>query len=257
METLLVAPGPVTTVTLNRPDVRNALSDVMIAELADVAGRLAAEPGIRVVVLRGAGPAFSAGADLRWMARQADATREENLADARRAARMFHALDALPMPVVGRIHGPALGGGAGLAAICDVVVATPAAVFGFPEVTVGLLPALIAPYVIRKIGVSGARAVFLTGERLTAERAAALGLVHEIADAATIDAAIERVTAQVLRASPSAVSAAKRLIARVAGRSPGDVLALTVEAIADQRVSPEGQEGARAFLEKRPPAWIR
>lgn len=257
MQTLLVTRGPVTTVTLNRPEVRNALNDVMLAELATVAADLSADATVRVVVLRGAGAAFSAGGDLRWMARQAAATRDENLEDARRAARALHAIDALPQVVIGAVHGPALGGGAGLSALCDIVVATPEATFGFPETTVGLLPAMIAPFVLRKIGVSGARAVLLTGARLSAERAATLGLVHRIVDAAELDEMVAAIAADALRASPAAVAATKRLIAAIAGARPADVLALTADAIAAQRASPDGQEGARAFLDKRPPAWAR
>jgi methylglutaconyl-CoA hydratase len=255
VETLLLSHGPVTTITLNRPDVRNALNEAMIGELADLAADLAADRSVRVVVLAGAGATFSAGADLRWMSRQVDATHEENLADARRAARMFHALDSLPVPVIGRIHGAALGGGSGLAALCDIVVASDDAVFGFPETTVGLLPALIAPYVVRKIGLSAARAVFLTGERFPAARAYAMGLVHQLVDASRLDEVIALVAQQCLRASPSAIAAAKQLLSSIAGRHPADVLAITAEAIATQRVAPEGQEGVRAFLEKRSPRW--
>jgi methylglutaconyl-CoA hydratase len=189
------------------------------------------------------------------MARVAGYTREENIADARRAARMFHLLDTLPVPLVGRVHGAALGGGAGLAAVCDVVVTTRDTTFGFTETTLGIVPAKISPYVVRKIGFSAARRLCLSGARFSSAEALALGLVHEVVTAGRLDAAVGRVLQTFANAAPSAVAATKRLLADVAGRRPADVLALTVDALALQRVSPEGQEGIRAFLERRPPAW--
>lgn len=253
---LVVTPGRVTTVTLNRPEVRNALNDELIAELSDWARDVAADRAVRVVVLQGAGPVFCAGADLAWMARMAQYTHEENLEDARRAARLFHLLDTLPVPLVGRVHGAALGGGAGLAAVCDVVVAAKDAVFGFTETTLGIVPAMISPYVVRRIGLAAARAVCLSGTRFTAAHALAIGLVNEVVPASKLDAAVERQVGLFDRAAPSAVAATKRLLSEVAGRRPADVLALTAETIAAQRVSPEGQEGLRAFLEKRAPSWV-
>jgi methylglutaconyl-CoA hydratase len=206
-------------------------------------------------VLQGAGAVFSAGADVHWMGRMIDYSREENLADARKAASMFHRLDNLPVPVIGRIHGAALGGGSGLAAICDVVVAAEDAVFGFTEVTLGILPAMISPYVVRKIGHSAAREWCLTGARFSAARGKDMGLVHEVAAAERLDLAVDRYVQLFRKAAPSAIAATKALLRDVYGRRPADVLGLTVDAIAAQRVSPEGQEGLRAFLEKRPPAW--
>ena len=256
MTTITVSSGPIATVTLNRPDVRNALNDALFRELTTWARGVRGDGAIRAVVLQGAGPVFSAGADLQWMSRMAGYTREENLADAHEAAMMFQALDALPVPVIGRIHGAALGGGAGLAAICDVVVAADDAIFGFTEVTLGILPAMISPYVVRKIGVSAARELCLNGARFSAARAREIGLVHEVVPAAELDAAVARQIALFRKAAPSAVAATKRLLNDVAGRRPGDVLALTVDAIATQRVSPEGQEGMRAFLERKTPGWV-
>ena len=256
MTTITVSAGPTATVTLNRPDVRNALNDTVFRELTEWARGIRPDGEIRAVVLQGAGPVFSAGADLQWMSRMAGYTREENLADAHEAAMMFQALDALPVPVIGRIHGAALGGGAGLAAICDVVVSADDAIFGFTEVTLGILPAMISPYVVRKIGVSAARELCLNGARFSAARAKEIGLVHEVVPAAELDAAVARHLALFRKAAPSAVAATKRLLNDVAGRRPGDVLALTVDAIATQRVSPEGQEGMRAFLERKTPGWI-
>ena len=255
MSSLLTSPGAVTTVTLNRPSVRNAFDESLIAELTTFATSVPADGSIRVVVLQGAGASFSAGADLQWMAKMVGYAREENLADARRAAQMFLALDQLPVPLVGRVHGAALGGGAGLVAVCDVVVAAEDTTFGFTEVALGILPAMISPYVVRKIGLSAARELCLTGAKFGAARAREIGLVHEVVPAERLDLAVSRHVEQFRKAAPSAVAATKRLLGQVYGRQPAEVLALTVDAIANQRVSPEGQEGMRAFLEKRPPRW--
>lgn len=248
--------GAVERVTLNRPDVRNAFNDEMVAELAAWAAAAHDDPGLRVAVVAGAGPVFSAGADAAWMARMAGYSRDENVADATRAARMFQALNTVPAIVIGRVHGAALGGGAGLAAVCDIVVADEAAVFGFTETRLGILPAMIAPYVLQKIGTSAARELFLTGARFGAARAREIGLVHAVVPAAEIDAVVERWVGEALAAAPTAVARAKALIARVCGRDPGEVLTTTVEAIAEQRVSPEGQEGLKAFLAKTRPGWV-
>ena len=256
MSTLLIHHGHVTTVTLNRPTVRNAFDDTMIAELTAFAESIPADGSVRVVVLRGAGAVFSAGADVQWMSRMLGYSREENLADARRAASMFLALDRLPVPVIGRIHGAALGGGSGLAAVCDVVVSAEDAMFGFTEVVLGILPAMISPYVVRKIGLSAARELCLSGTRFTAERAQQIGLVHTLVPAGDLDAAVQAHVDLFLKAAPSAIRATKRLLTDVYGRRPADVLALTVDNIANQRVSAEGQEGMRAFLEKRRASWI-
>lgn len=255
MSTLTITPGRVTTVTLNRPEVRNAFNEQLIADLTAFARAVPTDGSVRVVVLQGAGASFCAGADLQWMSRMTGYTREENVADATTAAEMFLALDSLPVPLIGRVHGAALGGGAGLAAVCDVVVAGDDTVFGFTEVVLGILPAMISPYVVRKIGVSAAREWCLSGARFTAAQAQAIGLVHAVVPADRIDAEVTRYTQQFLKAAPSAIAATKQLLRDVAGRRPADVLPLTVEAIASQRVSPEGQDGMRAFLEKRIPSW--
>lgn len=257
MAALEITRGPVTTVTLNRPDVRNAFNEEMIDELSAFAADASTDHSIRAVVLRGAGTVFSAGADVQWMSRMIGYSHEENLADARKAARMFHALDSLPVPVIGRVQGAALGGGSGLAAICDVVIAADDAVFGFTEVVLGILPAMISPYVVRKIGLSYARELCLSGARFSAARAKEIGLVHHVVPAAELDAAVDAQVALFRKAAPTAVAATKKLLAEVHGRRPGDVQALTVENIAAQRVSPEGQEGLRAFLDKRPAAWTK
>lgn len=255
MATLTVAAGPVTTVTLNRPEVRNAFNEALIAELTDWARSVPADGSVRVAILQGAGSVFSAGADVQWMAKMVGYSRDENVADARVAASMFLALDRVPVPLIGRIHGAALGGGSGLAAVCDVVVAADDAVFGFTETTLGILPAMISPYVLRKIGLSAARELCLNGARFNAARAKEIGLVHEVVTADRLDLAVEKHVQQFWKAAPSAIAETKRLLREVAGHRPEDALAMTVEALAAQRVSPEGQEGLKAFLEKRPARW--
>jgi methylglutaconyl-CoA hydratase len=257
MGAISIQSGQVTTVTLNRPDVRNAFNEEMIAELTAFAAGVPADGSVRAVVIRGAGPVFSAGADVQWMSKMLGYSREENLADAQRAAQMFLAIDRIPAPVIGRVHGAALGGGSGLAAVCDVVVAADDAVFGFTEVVLGILPAMISPYVVRKIGPSFARELCLSGARFSAARAKDIGLVHVVTAGADLDQAVDAQLSLFWKAAPSAVAATKRLLAEVHGRRPADVLALTIDNIANQRVSPEGQEGLRAFLEKRPAAWTK
>jgi methylglutaconyl-CoA hydratase len=248
--------GPVEYLTLNRPDVRNAFNDVVIAELQRWAEAAATDATLRVVVLGGAGKVFSAGADATWMAAMAGYSREQNEADARRTTAMLRAVNTLPIGVIGRIQGAALGGGAGLAAICDIVVADEQAIFGFTESKLGIVPAMISPFVLAKIGVSAARELFLTGMRFDARRARDIGLVHAVVPAADLDATVQRYVAELLSAAPSAVATAKALIPRVIGRLPEDVAELTATTIAAQRASAEGQDGLRAFLEKRSPGWL-
>ncbi|MDQ3069641.1 MAG: enoyl-CoA hydratase-related protein [Acidobacteriota bacterium] len=254
MNTLTVTGGPFVTVTLNRPDVRNAFNEELIADLTAWAQEAAASPDIRGAVIRGAGKTFCAGADVNWMAKTVTYTREENLADARRMRRMFELLDELPFPLIARIHGAALGGGAGLASICDIVVAADDATFGFTEVKLGILPAVISPFALRKIGVSAARELFLTGARFDTARAIAIGLVHTAVAEAALDAAVERHLTELRTAAPGAVREAKRMIREVAGRVATEA-DITTAAIAERRVSAEGQEGLRAFLEKRSATW--
>lgn len=250
--------GPVEYATLNRPDVRNAFNEEVIAELTAWAAdaRTAAERReVRVAVLAGAGRTFSAGADVTWMAKTVRYTEEENLRDATAMSRMFAALDNLPVPLIGRIAGAALGGGAGLAAVCDIVVAADDAVFGFTEVKLGIVPAVISPFALAKIGRSAARELFLTGARFSAARAKEIGLVHAIVPAADLDAAVAGYVTEILSAGPQAVAAAKALIPAVWGRPLDDATSITTKTIAARRVSPEGQEGLNAFLEKRKPSW--
>jgi methylglutaconyl-CoA hydratase len=240
---------------LNRPDVRNAFNEDVIAEVTTWAQRAAADASLRVIVLSGAGPVFSAGADAQWMARMAGYSFDENLADAQQMAEMFLALNSLPAAVVGRIHGAALGGGAGLTAVCDIAVADAATVFGFTETKLGIIPAVISPYVLPKIGLSAARELLLTGMRFNATRAKEIGLVHAVVATDALDATVQKYVDELLTASPRAVAAAKQLIPQVSGLSPVAAMELTATAIATQRVSDEGQEGLRAFLEKRKPRW--
>jgi methylglutaconyl-CoA hydratase len=252
--------GRIERLTLNRPDVRNAFNEHVIAELTDWAGRTreaALRHEIRAVVIAGAGKMFCAGADVTWMAKTVHYTEEENLRDAMAMSRMFAAINQLPVAVIGRIQGAALGGGAGLAAVCDIVVAEDAALFGFTETKLGILPAVISPFALAKIGQSPARELFLTGARFSAARAKEIGLVQQVTAAASLDDAVARYVEELLTAGPEAVAAAKALIPNVWGRPIADAMPITAAAIASRRVSPEGQEGLRAFLEKRKPSWSR
>ena len=247
--------GAIEHLTLNRPDVRNAFNDGTITELTWWADAVAAARDVRAVVLSGAGPVFCAGADLDWMRRMAGYSHQQNLDDASDMARMFQSLDRLPVPLVGRVHGAALGGGVGLAAVCDIVVAADDAVFGLTEVRLGLIPAVVAPYVINKIGRSAARELFLTGARFSAARAASLGLVHAVVPAGALDATVQAYLDDLGAGAPGAISAAKQLIAECGRRPTSDAATLCAEAIAERRASAEGQEGISAFLEKRKPEW--
>ena len=249
--------GPVERLTLNRPDVRNAFNEDVIAELTTWARHAAADRELRVVVLSGAGKVFSAGADANWMARMVGYSHDENVKDATKMAEMFMALNTLPAAVVGRIHGAALGGGAGLTAICDIAVAGSSAVFGFTETKLGILPAVISPYVLPKIGPSAARELFLTGMRFPAARAREIGLVHTVVPDVELDAAVQNYVEELLSASPTGIAAAKALIPQVWGQSPDAAMTVTATAIAHQRVSPEGPDGLKAFLEKRTPGWAK
>ena len=238
---------------LARPEVRNAFDDGLIEELTRAFGVCAADPSARVVVLSGDGPSFCAGADVNWMRRAGTYTREENERDAERMARMLRTIDACPKPVVALAHGAAIGGGVGLVAAADIAIAAEGTVFSLAEVKLGILPAVISPYVLRAIGARNARNVFLTGERFDAVEARRIGLVHEVVPAADLEAAGGRKVAALLASGPEAVGAAKRLIEQVSGRSPDDAMALTVRAISERRASAEAREGLSAFLEKRRP----
>jgi methylglutaconyl-CoA hydratase len=250
--------GLVARVTLARPEVRNAFNAELIDRLSVTFRSLAdVPPGeLRAVVLAGDGRSFCAGADVEWMRASLELSVEENEADARRLAEMLGAIDASPAPVVARVHGAALGGGMGLCAVADIVLATTDCTFGFTETRLGILPAVISPYVLAKIGESAARALFLTGERFGAERAREIGLVHEVLpDERALDERLAALLADLLSAGPTAVRAAKAVIRDQRGASPEAARTLTVRRIAGQRSSAEGQEGLSAFLEKRDPSW--
>jgi methylglutaconyl-CoA hydratase len=248
--------GAVEHLVLDRPGVRNAFDEEMIREITWWAESVAADRDVRVIVLSGAGPSFCSGADLRWMAKVVHYSRDENVQDATDAARMFLALDRLPLPVVARVHGAALGGGAGLCAVADIVVAADDAVFGFTEVKLGIIPAVISPFVIAKIGRSAARELFLTGRRFDAARAREIGLVHAVVPPEDLDREVTRYLRELLAAAPGAVAAIKGLIPDVHRRGPGEATTVTCEALAERRASAEGQDGLRSFLEKRKPRWI-
>ncbi len=248
---------PVAWVTLNRPELHNALNDVLIGEIRAVFERLAADESVRAVVLTGAGLSFCAGADLAWMQRAVDYSVEQNAADASNLVAMLDAIDRCPKPVIARVNGAALAGGSGLVAASDIAVAATTARFGFTEARLGLVPATISPYVVRRIGESHARALFLTAERFAADRAEAIGLVHQCAPPDELDAAVDRVVSNVLAGGPRAQAENKALIAGIRDRTAADVGPYTAAVIARLRTSPEGQEGLRAFLEKRTPAWTR
>lgn len=243
-------------VTLNRPEVRNAFDDALIASLTKVFNEIKSDDAIRVMILAGTGPAFCAGADLNWMKRMAGYNYRKNLADARALARMLAALDRLPKPTIARVHGPVFAGGTGLVAACDIAVGTPQASFCLSEAKLGLSPATISPYVIRAMGESNARRYFLTAEVFDAEEALRIGMLSALVSSSEIDSKIENLTSHLLAGGPKAHGKIKGLIRAVAGRPVSDALvADTAKRIAEIRVSPEGKEGIASFLEKRKPSW--
>jgi methylglutaconyl-CoA hydratase len=249
--------GPVARITLNRPDTRNAFDEAVIAELTRAFEQAGAAPAVRAVVLAANGPAFCAGANLNWMRRAADFTREQNMQDASGLATMLRTIHDCPWPVIARVQGDAYAGGMGLVAASDIAVAAESAGFCLSEVKIGLIPATISPYVIQAMGARAAQRYFLTGERFSAAEALRIGLVHEMATPETLDARIDAILKPLLAAGPAAVRACKRLVADVAGRAIDTTLiAQTVQAIADIRVSAEGREGVQSFLQKRKPAWL-
>jgi methylglutaconyl-CoA hydratase len=241
----------VLTVTLDRPEVHNAFNEELIAEAIDLFSNLSAS--VRAVVLAGRGPNFCAGADLNWMSKMVAYTREENVRDSSKLAKMFAVINECPVPVIGRIQGAAIGGGVGLVAVCDIAIAAPDSKFGLSEVKLGILPAVISPYVIAKIGASHARALFLTGERFDAERALRIGLIHRIAE--DLDAAVAGIVEMLRSSGPQAVRECKKLIAFVSTHDLGDAVPYTIDAIATRRISDEGQQGMRSFLQKKKAPW--
>ena len=247
--------GPVEYITLHRPEVRNAFNEQVIDELTRWGTAIADDPHVRCVVLSGAGQTFCAGADLTWMSKMVAYTHEENVRDAQAMARMFSVLDTLPVPLIGRVHGAALGGGAGLVSVCDVVVADEDTLFGFTEVKLGVLPAVISPYAIAKIGRSAARELFLTGMRFGASHAKEIGLIHRVVPSTRLVPTVKEYITEILSAGPEAIAAAKALIPKVWNSLAQDVTNFTAEAIAARRVSAEGQEGMTAFMKKGKTSW--
>lgn len=240
-------------ITLTRPERKNAFDAELIAEL--IAKVAAVDPASRAVVLMSEGDAFCAGADLEWMKSMVDYGLERNAADSRALAEMYAALDALPMPLLARVQGAAIGGGAGLVAVADIAIASTEATFGFTEVRLGIIPAVVSPYVVRKVGPGHATALFLSGVRFDARRAMEIGLVEAVESPEELDAKLALYLDAVVAGGPRAVNAAKQLVRDVAGRPATEVRELTVKRIAELRVSAEGQEGMRAFLERRKAHW--
>jgi len=250
--------GAVATVTLNRPNLHNAFNDELIANITQTFEALGQDATVRVIVLRAAGPSFSAGGDLNWMKRAATYSAEENFRDARAGAQMFLTVARCPKPVLARVHGRALGGGCGLVACCDMAVALETVEFGLPEVKIGLVPGIIGPFVISRIGVGNAREYFLTGARFSAERAREIGLVQRVArDEASMDGVIESWISELLTASPAAIAAAKKFILDISDRPVDSVLDTAALSIANARISPDGRAGVEAFLSRTKPPWVQ
>lgn len=251
----------VLTVSLNRPDVRNAFNETVIDELTRVFQTEVIKPEIRAVVLRGEGPVFCAGGDLNWMRKAADSSYDANLKDTKALAEMFGLMNESPKPLIGAVQGAAIGGGVGLVSVCDIVIATQDTQFSLSEVRLGIVPACISPFVVSKIGPSHARSLFVSAERFLALKAKEIGLIHEVEkDARTLELTLERVLENILQCGPNAISVAKRLVLDLTwperrSQFPNS-LDYVAKVLADVRISAEGQEGVRAFLEKRKPAWL-
>ncbi|HYA48793.1 MAG TPA: enoyl-CoA hydratase-related protein [Burkholderiales bacterium] len=247
--------GRVGRIWLARPDVRNAFNAVMIGELREAFGAFAADDAVRIIVLSGRGTAFSAGADLAWMKEIIRFSHEQNLRESLDLAECLHDVYSVPKPTVARVNGPAIGGGTGFVSACDLAVASTEARFGLSEVKIGVVPAAISPYVVRRIGESRARQYFLTGERFDAQRAAEIGLVNLAVEPGDLDARVGEIVSSLLSSGPEALAKTKDLLARIPGMDFAEAKRYTAEMIAGLRVSAEAQEGMAAFLEKRRPSW--
>lgn len=247
--------GRVAWIILDRPDVRNAFNNIMISEVADVFRVINSRKDLRVVVLTGQGKAFCAGADLNWMKDVLEYSYEENLEDSKNLAEMFHLMFTCPLPTIARVNGPAIGGGCGMAAVCDIVIASDKAIFSLSEVKLGLVPACISPYVIRRMGDKNCREYFLTGERITASKAKDSGLVNQVAPEEKLDKAVDSRVKQLLSSGPDALAWCKQLLEKAPDIAEDKVGNYTAEVIARLRMGEEGQEGMRAFFEKRKPKW--
>ncbi len=246
--------GRIARVTLNRPEVKNAFNDEIVLELEEAFRNLAGEA--HVVVLAGAGDAFCAGADLNWMKKSVDYSTEDNERDAAKMVGLFKSIDEFPGAVVGRIHGATLGGGLGLLSCCDVSIAVPNIKLAFSEVRLGLVPAIISPFVMNKISAADARVLFMTGQGFSSQKAQSMGLITEVVEPSELDATVEKYVRRFLVAGPKAMVEAKRLVKEVTLREREDALSFAVSKIAELRSSDEGQEGLAAFLEKRKPSWL-
>jgi len=250
--------GPIARVTFDRPELHNAFNEEFIRTVTLTFNELGHNSAVRAVILAGAGKSFCAGADLNWMKSMASYTREENIEDAKNAARMFMSIAKCPKPVIARIHGAALGGGAGVVAACDISIAVETAQFGFTEVKLGIVPGVIAPHVLARIGPGYAREYFITGERFPASVALKIGLVqHVVADEAVLDALIASKVEQILTAAPGAIAAVKELIFGVAERTLDSSFDFTAAAIARARSSDEGQAGMKAFFAREKAPWVQ
>ncbi len=239
-----------------RPEVHNAFNDTVIYEMTDLFAQLDADKTLRAVVLTGEGKSFCAGADLNWMKRVITQSFEENLKEANALAELFGIIYNFRCPVIGRINGAAIGGGVGFVAVCDIAIAAESAKFSFSEVKIGLVPACIGPYVVKKIGEGKAREFFITGERMNAEKAFQVGLVNRYVHDDKLESAVDELLEMIKSSGPAAIAVAKRLVSSVAGMKEAEYKPFTAEMIARLRISAEGQEGMNAFLEKRKPKWV-
>ncbi len=242
-------------ITLNRPDIRNAFNDTMISELTDAFKKLQRMQDVRVVVLGGEGKVFCAGADIHWMKKMVAYTFDDNLRDAVKLSMLFDLMYNCTRPIVAKVQGAAIGGGTGLVAVSDIPIAASDTVFSFSEVKIGLVPACISPYVLKKVGEARSTEFFITGEHLSAERVCDAGLVSRVVSPEDLDAEVEKMVSRLLRNGPKAMQMCKDLVRKVPGMPTSEMKAYTAHAIADLRVSDEGQEGMTAFFEKRKPKW--
>jgi len=249
--------GTTAYITFNRPDIHNAFNATVISEMSAVFHEIAKDNTLRAVVLTGAGKSFCAGADLNWMKAVKEQGYENNLKESNLLADLFYQIFTCPLPVIGKINGAAIGGGTGFVALCDIAIAAKSAVFSFSEVKIGLVPACIGPYVIKKMGEGRARELFISGERMDAARALQVGLINSVVDDNQLDAAVAELQATIISSGPHAVAMAKKLIGEVPAMAPEEFRPYTAEMIARLRVSEEGQEGMDAFLNKRQPKWAK
>jgi methylglutaconyl-CoA hydratase len=243
-------------ITFCRPEIHNAFNSTLLKEMLHLFGELEKDDGLRLVVLTGEGKSFCAGADLNWMRSVINQSFEQNLAESSELAELFHRIYTFRRPVIGKINGAAIGGGTGFVAVCDIAIAARSARFSFSEVKIGVVPACIGPYVIKRMGEGKARELFITGERMNAERAFDVGLVNKVVDDNRLDTEIQGLIESVLSSGPEALAVAKKLVSEVPGMEPDEFKPYTAEMIARLRLSEEGQEGMDAFLNKRPPKWI-